>query len=152
MLIVLMVLAVLLVAVLSIWAWRLLQQVKRQEAEQKRQVQALEDDARAQRDRVNKSIQIIANTIVAGDKMSLTEAAMRLGVLLESLGIDDVSREQLAPLFKLAEATAHIPILEEWKKLPTKKKLAFDKQREALEQDYRDFVVQCCQNLRGRKF
>lgn len=147
-----MVLAALLLVFLAIWAWRLLQQVKRQEREQQRQVQALEDDARAQRERVNKSIQIIANTVVTGDQMSLTEAAMRLAVLLESLAIDDASREELAPLFKLADATAHIPILEEWKKLPTKKKLAFDKQRESLEQDYRDFVVQCCQNLRGRKF
>lgn len=152
MLIVLMVLAALLLVFLAIWAWRLLQQVKRQEREQQRQVQALEDDARAQRERVNKSIQIIANTVVTGDQMSLTEAAMRLAVLLESLAIDDASREELAPLFKLADATAHIPILEEWKKLPTKKKLAFDKQRQSLEQDYRDFVVQCCQNLRGRKF
>lgn len=152
MIIVLLLAAVLIVLALSWWAGSLLRQVKVKEIEEAEALGRLDLEAKAQRQRVNKSVQVIAASVLKGDEMSLTEASMRLSVLLESLGMNEDEREAFAGIFKLAEATAHIPILAQWKKLPSKNKLTFDKQRLVLEADYKDFVQQCCRNLIGKEF
>lgn len=144
--------AVLIVLALSWWAWSLLCQVKVKEAEEAQALERLDQQAKDQRQRVNKSVQVIAASVLNGNEISLTEASMRLSVLLESLGVNEDEREAFAGIFKLAEATSHIPILAEWKKLPSKKKLVLDKQRLVLEADYQDFVEQCCRSLIGKEF
>ncbi|MCV6614507.1 MAG: DUF2489 domain-containing protein [Cellvibrionaceae bacterium] len=147
----LLALGLLIIAGLGAYALHLQRKVKAMEKRRQQQLEQLAAEADAKRVRINKSIQIIA-AAVPEEQMTLTEAAMRLSVLLESLGVSEAEREEFSALFKLAEATAHIPILEEWKNLPLKKRLAYDRQREQLEQDYRDFIHQCAENLRGREF
>ncbi|MBB6521978.1 DUF2489 domain-containing protein [Pseudoteredinibacter isoporae] len=143
--------AVLIVIALAAYAiylhWQLREQEKRREA----QLKALQVEADKQRDRINKSIQVIA-AAMGSDQMTLTEGAMRLSVLLQSLGLSEEVLTPYSSLFKLAEATAHIPILEEWKKLPLKQRLAFDQQREALEADYRDLVMDSAKQLLNKNF
>jgi cbb3-type cytochrome oxidase subunit 3 len=144
--------AVLVVGALAVWAWVLLKRVRQQDDQAAAALLKLEEDSLAQRARVNKSIQIIAQSLLKGNEISLTEAAMRIAVLLESLGIADSDRELYSPIFLLAEATAHIPILDEWKKLPRPKKLEFDKSRLKHEGDYGDFVMQSCRTIIGKSF
>jgi len=139
------------VAALAVYAVILRRKLGQQKKLEQEKVLELEHQAAAHRSRVNKSIQVIAQSIPEG-KMTLTEGVMRLSVLLESLGITDADREEFSPIFKLAEATAHIPILDGWKKLPLKKRMAFDQQRLALESDYRDFVLESAKLLVGREF
>lgn len=141
----------LLIIGLSVYALVLKRRVKQLEQVRSEQAEHLAQESRAQRDRTNKSIQIIASS-VPEEKMSLTEAAMRLSVLLQSLDISVAEQEEFSAIFKLADATAHIPILEEWKKLPTKQKLALDQQRVAIEQEYREFIVENAKSLLGRSF
>ena len=58
--------------------------------------------------------------------MTLTEGAIRVRVLLDGLSVNEDVQEEFAAFYQLAKATEHIPILEGWKQLSTKKKLAFD--------------------------
>ncbi|GAA6152109.1 DUF2489 domain-containing protein [Pseudoteredinibacter isoporae] len=143
--------AVLVVLALAAYALYLHWQLRKQEQRRKVQLKALQVEADKQRDRINKSIQVIA-AAMGSDQMTLTEGAMRLSVLLQSLGLSEEALTPYSSLFKLAEATAHIPILDEWKKLPLKQRLAFDQQREALEADYQELVMDSARQLINKNF
>lgn len=127
--------------------------LKLRELERKRQQQreALQEQGRQQRERVNKSIQIIAQGIV-DEQLSLTEGAIRIKVLLDGLSADEQARQAFAAFYQLAAATDHIPILEAWKALSTKQKLHFDSQRQQLEADHREFVMDAAQRIIGQEF
>jgi type II secretory pathway component PulJ len=142
---------VVIIAVLSVVAWRLQNQVK--QAEDKKLAQRQEYDRQVQdkRDSINKSIQILAKSL-REDQLSKTEAAIRISALLEFLGVEDTTKEKYSAFFQLAEATAHIPILEKWKALSTKEKLHYDSEREVLEEKYGDFVVDAAMRIIGNNF
>lgn len=143
--------AVLIVAVLAVIAYRLQTKVNTIEAEKAEQERELEVQAQKKRDSMNKSIQILAQSLHT-DQVSKTEAAIRISVLMEFLGVDDAVKEEYSALFQLADATAHIPILEKWKALPTKEKLRYDNDRMASEEQYGDFVVDAAKRLMGQTF
>ena len=115
------------IAVLAAVAYRMQKKVKLMEQAKQQQQQMLDEKARKRRS-VNKSIQVLAQGI-KDDQLTKTEGAIRISVLLESLSIDDSVREEYSAFFQLAEATAHIPILEQWQKLSTKEKLRYDSER-----------------------
>lgn len=115
----------------------------------RRDEQKAEHDA--QRLRVNRSIQIIAQGLI-NEELSLTEGAIRIKMLLESLSIQPDVRETYVAFYHLADATAHIPILEAWKALSTRKKLEFDRQRQQFESDHREFVLDAAQRILGEQF
>ncbi|VUD48240.1 hypothetical protein TDB9533_01193 [Thalassocella blandensis] len=91
------------------------------------------------RERGVQSIVILSRAVLA-EQVSLTEASIRINAL-SILLMDKALIEELSVFRQLAEATAHIPILEEWKKLPTKDKLAYDREREKIEETFKDFVM-----------
>ncbi len=134
-------------AIAGYYVWALYQQSKRQQ----RQMAELREAGEAQRKRVNNSIQILAQAILS-EQVTLTEGAIRIKVLLDSLSVDDVTRESYRAFYLLAQATDHIPILEEWKSLSTKKKLELNQQREKLEKDHREFVCDAAQRIQGQQF
>jgi len=148
---VLLLAAIVIVAVLAAIAGYYLWQLRLLSKKRKDQKKALEQAGREQRDRVNKSIQIIAQAIIE-DQMTLTEGAIRVRVLLDGLGVDESVQEEFAAFYQLAKATEHIPILAAWKELSTKKKLAFDSERERLERDYREFVLDAATRIQGQVF
>jgi hypothetical protein len=149
--IVLLIIAVVIIIVLAIIAgvlqYRVYQQNRQQSAAQAAQAQ----EGRDQRARVNRSIQIIAQS-VENDDLTLTEASIRISVLLDSLGVGDDVREEFSAFYQLAEATDHIPILDAWKKLDRKQQRDFDRQREQAEERFQDFVKDAAQRIRGREF
>ena len=57
------------------------------------------------------------------------------------LDLPEYEREHYQVFFQLTEATAHIPILDEWQKLSTRDKLRYDQEREDIEKKYREFAV-----------
>ncbi len=128
-----------------LWQLRLLKNKREQQKE------ALEQAGREQRERVNKSIQIIAQAIVE-EQMTLTEGAIRIRVLLDGLSVNETVQKDFAAFYQLAKAAEHIPILEAWKQLSTKKKLAFDSERERLEKDHREFVLDAAARIQGHSF
>jgi len=118
----------------------------RKEAEAQRDA-----DKTAQRGRINKSIQVIAQS-VGTDDITLTEASIRISVLLDSLSVEDAVREEFSAFYELAESTGHIPILDAWKKLPTKEKLKYDRERTTQEQFHEKNVLDAAKRIRGRDF
>ena len=87
-----------------------------------------------------KSIHVIASAIVA-DQVTLTEGAIRISMMAAQLDLSEHEREHYQVFFQLMEATAHIPILDEWQKLSTRDKLRYDREREDIEKKYREFTV-----------
>lgn len=121
---------------------------------QKRQAKQLakqEVAARAQRQHVNESIQILARSLLDGS-IALTEAAIRIRALLDALQVGDPVREELVVFYTLAEKTNHIPILQDWKKLPRKRKLIFEQEMAQLEVRYREFALDAAKKIIGRNF
>lgn len=147
----LIILAVIIVMALAVVAAVLQYKVYRQKQARKAVAQQRQTDSDAQRERLNKSIQILAQS-VGSDDLSLTEASIRISVLLDSMSVEDSVREEFAAFYQLAEATSHIPILDDWKALPTKKKLEYDRDRSTQEQFYEKAVVEAAQRIRGRRF
>ncbi len=148
---VLLFLAALVIAALTATAGYYLWQLRVLKNKRAQQKEALEQAGREQRERVNKSIQIIAQAIVE-EQMTLTEGAIRVRVLLDGLGVSESVQKEFSAFYQLAKATEHIPILEAWKQLSTKKKLAFDSERERLEKDYREFVLDAAVRIQGQYF
>jgi hypothetical protein len=100
---------------------------------------------------LNTSVQVLAQGLV-DDQLSLTEGAIRISVLLDNLKINEAARNDYSAIFQLAEATSHIPILDAWNRLSKKEKKEFEKIRSALEDQYRDFVVDAARRLKGKSF
>lgn len=125
--------------------------VHRMNRTRREQEQRLEQEATDQRERINKSIQIIAHS-VGGDDISLTEASIRISVLMDSLSVEEPVREEFSAFYQLREATEHIPILDAWKALSPKEKFRFDRERATQEQFYEKAVVEAARRIRGREF
>ena len=149
--IILLILALIIIAVLAGIAGVLLYKVKQKNTHQRVQVAEKEAAIKAQRDKVNNSIQILAQA-VGRDELTLTEASIRISFLLDSLGVGDDVREEFSAFYQLMEQTRHIPILENWKKLGPKEQKEFDRQRLKLEADYREFVLNAAARVQGREF
>ncbi|QIL89102.1 DUF2489 domain-containing protein [Microbulbifer harenosus] len=118
---------------------------------QAQQLAELEAAADAQRDRVNTSIQIIAKTLL-DEGVGLTEASLRIRVLLDSLQVDEPVKKEFVAFYKVADQTSHIPILQDWKKLSRKEQFAFEKEMARVEDEYRDFALDAAKRILGRKF
>ena len=148
---VLSVLAIVIILALAGYAWVLTRKVQEQEANRAAVQAELEQQNQRQRGQRNTSIQLIAQGVLA-DQLSLTEAAIRISAVLDSIGISEVEREEFVAFYHLADATRHIPILAEWQKLKTKQRLGFDRQRQQLEADHKEFVLDAAQRILNRTF
>lgn len=148
-------LAVLIIAILSVIAGRLVYRVYRLQkanAEKLREQHLANEQAmKEQRERTNKSIQIIAMA-VQQDELSLTEACMRIAGLLDHLEVDAAIKQEFSAFYQLRDLTQHIPILAEWQKLERKAQNDFDIERLRHEATYNDFVMDAAKRLIGRTF
>jgi Protein of unknown function (DUF2489) len=88
---------------------------------------------------VTKSLYLIADAFL-DDKMTATEACMRICGLANHIADANHFRREYGVLFRVAEATAHIPILEDWQRLPKEQKYLFNKERRAIELKYQEAV------------
>lgn len=85
------------------------------------------------------SIQIISRALLQKD-LSETEAAMRIAFLAQKLTPSADEATALLIFQQLAEATAHIPILEDWNALERTEKHRLTAEREGIESKYSEFV------------
>jgi len=139
------------IAGLAAYAIYLQRKVRAKIAEQKNQEEALAKENVDQRRRINQSIQIIAQGALE-DQLSLTEASIRIKVLLDSLGLESHIIKQYDAFYVLALATDHMPILEQWKALSNKQQRVFEKQRVGLEAEHKVAVVEAAGRIRGHIF
>lgn len=117
--------------------------VRKQTKEQQAQLEQQQKQTAERREYARKSIKILAQAMLK-DELTLTEVSIRIAALVQ---IFPLSESQLADhrcFVELAKATSHIPILEEWKKLPKAKKKELNIERERLESEYKDFILAAC--------
>ncbi len=148
---ILSILGALIVVALAIVAGVLQYKVHKLKQARRAQEKALQAESDAQRERINKSIQVIAQA-VGSDDITLTEASIRISVLLDSLGVGDDVREEFAAFYELKTATEHIPFLEAWQALSKKEKFHFDRERTTQEQFHEKSVLDAAKRIRGRNF
>ena len=152
---VLTIIAVTIVLVLAVIAARLVYKVYRLNqlrARQMAELQAAEIKAlNEQRERTNKSIQILARAVYQ-DELTLTEASIRISHLLDQLDVEESIKTEFSAFYQLRQRTEHIPILADWKKLSAKEQRVFDKERLQHEATYYDFVMDAVKRILGRQF
>ncbi len=149
--IILLIIGLIIVSILAAIAGVLLYKVHKQNQAQRLLLAEKEQAIREQRAHVNRSIQILAQASQSED-LTLTEASIRISVLLDSLGVGDDVREEFSAFYQLRSLTEHIPILDGWKKLSRKEQMQFDLQRMKHEASYRDFVLDAAVRIKGREF
>ncbi|TNF04352.1 MAG: DUF2489 domain-containing protein [Gammaproteobacteria bacterium] len=146
----LLLLGVLIIVCLAGYAIYLQRQLQHRKAAREEQARQLASELDERREHYRKSIQILAAALEA-DQMTLTEGAIRISMLASQLDLDESEQEHYQVFFQLTQATAHIPILEDWKKLSTRDKLRFDRERVEIEEKYREFVVEAARQVIKKK-
>ena len=96
------------------------------------ELEAKEADAR-------QSVRIIARALVQKD-LTETEAAMRIAWLSQQIKLSDIEAQQVSVFQQLAQATSHLPILDDWKALSKSDKRRLNRERESIESNYREFI------------
>jgi len=147
----LLIFAAVIIFVLAVAAGYYLRKLSVAQKKQAEQLAELEQAAEDQRQRVNDSIQIIARTLL-DDGVGLTEASIRIRVLLDALQVEDRVREEFVAFYTIAEKTSHIPILKDWKALPRKEQFQFELEMAQIEADYKDFAIDAAKRILGRSF
>ncbi|WP_444933056.1 DUF2489 domain-containing protein [Microbulbifer sp. JTAC008] len=147
----LLIVAALVIFSLAIVAGYYLRKLSIAQKKQAAQLAELEQAAEDQRQRVNDSIQIIARTLL-DDGVGLTEASIRIRVLLDALQVEDKVREEFVAFYTIAEKTSHIPILKDWKELPRKEQFKYELEMAQVEADYKDFAMDAAKRILGRSF
>jgi hypothetical protein len=125
-----------LLAVYAIYlAFRLRQQTqKREQLLEQQKMQRERDNQEARQ-----SIQIIARALMQKD-LTDTEAAMRIAFLSQKLQPSEEEASALSIFLQLSEATAHIPILDDWTALERSEKKRLNREREDIESRYSEFI------------
>ena len=142
----LIVLAVLIVMVLGAYALHLHRKVQALDAERENTRLAFEQQLKDKAEETSKSIIILAKGLVA-DELSITEACLRISWLLTQITPEARESEACSVFYQVADATAHIPILDAWKALTRAQRKAFDLERLETEKAFGDFVLDAAKKL-----
>lgn len=138
--------ALLLVSALAGYAAYLWQKLRVQQAQLKAQTEQLQADLQSKNLEARQSIQIIARALLQKD-LSDTEAAMRIGFLSQQVIATEAEEQQFEVFRQLAEATAYIPILDDWAMLEKSEKRRLNAERKSIEAKYADFIQAGAQQL-----
>lgn len=113
--------------------FRQLQQEKARKAMQAAQEAEWLKQYDARQEYLSESIRLVAHAILHDEKMTATEGCIRLKVLLENFRPQLLQEELLQVITEVHDRTSHIPIKDEWKALPKKLKLEYQREMEQLE-------------------
>jgi hypothetical protein len=138
--------ALLLVSALAGYAAYLWQKLRVQQTQLKAQTEQLQADLQSKNLVARQSIQIIARALLQKD-LSDTEAAMRIGFLSQQVIATEAEEQQFEVFRQLAEATAYIPILDDWAMLEKSEKRRLNAERKSIEAKYADFIQAGAQQL-----
>ena len=139
-------LAIILLVVLISYAWHLQQRLKSLEEKQRSEAVEQENQRQQQVQDASRGIQILAGALVR-EEVTLTEGCMRIAYLLTQVHVEARQKQEYSVFFQLAEATAHIPVLEAWQELPKQQQRAFNKERANTEEAFQEFVLEAAQQL-----
>ncbi len=140
------ILAALIISVLAGYAIYLQCKLRALDVSQQRAAGLRQQDAVARSERAHKSIEILARATVA-DELTVTEACMRIDYLMQQLHESHRFSLHRQVFTQVAEAAAHIPILDRWQALSAADKKRYTLERLRIEANYRDFVIAACHQL-----
>ena len=141
-------LAVAIIVALAAYAAFLYIKLYRQNVRRKKNMAELEASLEEKSEHSRKSIQIIASALLSDtEEITLTEAAIRISVLSRQLNLPEAEKGDYQPFHQLAKATAHIPVLDEWKKLSREDKHRLDKERVEIEKMHCEFVMAAAKDI-----
>ena len=130
--------AIMVIALAAYAAW-LSVQLRRQAGRAREAQEQLEAELQKKNLQARQSIQIIARALLQND-VTDTEAAMRIAYLSQQVSSTEQASEQSTVFVQLAEATAHIPILDDWQMLEKSEKRRLNKERAEIELVYAEFI------------
>jgi hypothetical protein len=121
-------------------------QLKRQKSRRNKAEEELRIEFEYNDKEARQSVQIIAKALIQKD-ISETEAAMRIGFLSQKITANHDEKNLFSVFQQLAEATSHIPILDDWKALEKSEKNRLTQERTAIESKYSDFIKASAEQL-----
>jgi hypothetical protein len=121
-------------------------QLKRQKSRRNKAEEELRIEFEYNDKEARQSVQIIAKALIQKD-ISETEAAMRIGFLSQKITANQDEKNLFSVFQQLAEATSHIPILDDWKALEKSEKNRLTQERTAIESKYSDFIKASAEQL-----
>ncbi|WP_210395784.1 DUF2489 domain-containing protein [Motiliproteus sediminis] len=129
-------------------------QLRRQQKVQQQQQQRLaeiEAEAQKQRDYLEQSVRVIA-TAMQEEQCEMVEGCIRLKKLLDHLAPYLHEHETFGIFNTVFEATKHMPILDEWKKLKLRQKVGYMQEMDALEKSHKQTVLAAAAELASYRF
>ena len=139
-------LAIILLVVLISYALHLQRRLKTLEEQQQNEAIDRENQRQQQVQDASRGIHILAGALVR-EEVTLTEGCMRIAYLLTQVDDEARKKQEYSVFFQLAEATAHIPVLEAWQDLSKQEQRAFNKERANTEGAFQEFVLKAAQQL-----
>ncbi|MDB2533341.1 DUF2489 domain-containing protein [Porticoccaceae bacterium] len=145
-----LVVAMLLASVLSVglaaYALFLWQKLRARQTEIESAREQLTEQLQVKNLDARQSIQIIARALLQKD-LTDTEAAMRIAFLSRQVTATEAELKQFTVFQQLAEATAYIPILDDWAMLEKSEKKRLNRERTTIEAKYSEFIQAGAQQL-----
>lgn len=132
--------------------YRSMQQINQIKGEQLAKRKQAEENFKKRREYLIESIQVIAAAVGTDDKLSYTEACIRLSTLLQMLDENLIQKPELIVLGKVHEGTAHIPIKDEWKSLTKQERWKFQCEMNALEKEHKKDIDVAARYLKAFDF
>lgn len=124
-------------AVIAVWMWW---KVFKLEKYKKEQEAILRKQQREKRDYIIESVQIIARNVVSED-LNISEAAIRLKVLLDNLMLPEDERLQFQAVDILYEKVKGFDTHQTRKELPKQERMRQDKYRMLHEAEHREQIL-----------
>jgi 16S rRNA C1402 (ribose-2'-O) methylase RsmI len=115
--------------------------------EQKQQIEKAQKRYDEQRDYLIESIHVISRAVGNDDKLTYTEACMRLTALLESLAPQLLQHADFSVIYEVYKRTEHIPIKDDWKKLTRQKQWTYKKEMAKVEAEFAEEVDKAARRL-----
>lgn len=147
----LILIGVLLIVGLSWFIYRMVKKERQQKADRIAQLTEIENKAQEQRDYLVESVRVISLAI-RDDQCEMAEGCIRLKVLLDHLAPTLHQHEDFSIINEMFEATKHMPILDEWKKLKLRQRFELTVERENLEKEHRDAILNAATKLAEYNF
>lgn len=106
-------------------------------------------EARVQEERAKRidSIRILMRAVEEDEKLTWTEASIRVKNLLDQLGLDLSDHEHVQAIYLVEQNTQHIPTHEQWNNLPLKARRQYRDEMEALEAQHVEQLRQAKRTL-----
>lgn len=94
-----------------------------------------------------KAVYLLAEALL-DDKLTHTEGCIRIAAMAAGLPDYQGFQREYAVFFQVAEATAHLPILDAWRALGPQEQKSLERERLDIEERYRPAVVAAAQQLK----